>query len=217
VSKGDEEYLAKLREDAAEAKTFFSNAKKLERERMVVRAFLRCIGEQFADDEVRVGTDEPVDVAFRDARFQIMEILGGRQRGRELQEREQRYEKAERLSNLLESFAASEPFSLSEGAQFAAEALAGKASRYGVTNCAKLDALVYVNLKDRHLYPKPGQLTIDPVSATEFDRQGWRSVSILSLPYGVGLAARPDSPEFLRYRLGCVLKCWPRADGWFDP
>jgi hypothetical protein len=217
VSQGDEEYLAKLREDAAEAKTLFSNAKKPERERMVVRAFLRCIGEQFADDEIRIGTDEPVDVAVHDARFQIREILGDRRRGRELQERERRYEEAERLSDLLEPFTASEPFSLAEAAQFVAEALAEKASHYGVANCAKLDALVYVNLKGRHLYPKPDQLAIDRMSAAKFDRQGWRSVSILSLPYGVVLVARSDSPQFLQDKVGCILKCWPHVDGWFDP
>lgn len=217
MTQSDEEYLVKLREDAAEAKTLISNAKKPERERMVVRAFLRCIGVQFADNEIQVEMEEPVDVSFHATRFQIREVLGDRQRGRELQQREQRYKHAKRLSDLLEPFTSSKPFSLPEAARFIAGALAGKASRYGVTNCAQLDALVYMNLKSEHLCPTLCSLAIDCASDAELHRQGWRSVSMLSLPYGVVLAARSDAPQFLRDKIGQALKCWPHADGWFDP
>jgi hypothetical protein len=38
---------------------------------MIVRAFLRCVGVQFSDDEIQV--------VFRLVQFQVMETLGGRE------------------------------------------------------------------------------------------------------------------------------------------
>jgi len=218
VSRRETEYIERQRRDAAEARTLFSNVQKPKRERMVVRAFLRCIGEQFSDDEIRAGADEPVDVAFRTARFQIREILGGRQRGREWREREQRYEHAERISDLLEPWDSSEPLALDEASKAVADGLAEKAARYGVENCSKLEALVYIDLKGRHLWPLPSQpFSLDEESAVALDHQSWRSVSMLLLPYGVVLAAQPSAPGFLRSRKSLILNQWPDIDGWCEP
>jgi hypothetical protein len=95
-----------------------------------------------------------------------------------------------------------------------AVALAEKASRYGPKGCAALDALVYVDLHNHHLYPPEPKLGASV--ADELERQGWRSVSFVFLPYGVVLAAKPDAPDFLKLRVGRVLNEWPYPDGWFE-
>jgi len=77
----DNTFLAKLREHADRARRLFSNPQKPQRKRMVVRAFLRSIGEAFEDSEIIASGEEPIDIRFRDAEFQIMEIVGDRRRG----------------------------------------------------------------------------------------------------------------------------------------
>lgn len=77
IPKYEQEYLACLERNAEDTRRLFSNEGRIERERMVVRAFLRCIGESFVDGEIRVGQREPVDIVFREATFQIKMMLGG--------------------------------------------------------------------------------------------------------------------------------------------
>jgi putative endonuclease (uncharacterized protein DUF1780) len=68
---GCREHIEKVMAEAREARSLWSNAKKPERERMVVRAFLRCIGISFSESEIRSREDDPPDVMFREARFEV--------------------------------------------------------------------------------------------------------------------------------------------------
>ena len=95
-----------------------------------------------------------------------------------------------------------------------AQSLAEKASHYGVKNCSTLDALVYVDLSGRHLWPL--EAALEPKTADELTRQGWRSVSMVFLPYGAVLAAKPDAPPWLKDKVKRILHEWPHPDGWFD-
>lgn len=214
MSQSDEKYLAEIREHAAQTRQLLSNAQKPERERMVVRAFLKCIGEPFTDSEVRASTAEPVDVVFRAAQFQVREILGGRKRGQDWKERQQRYEQAEHVSDLLEPWTSSAPMSLRATSMEIVKALAEKAAHYGAKNCATLDALVYVDLSGHHLWPLEPQQ--DSEVTAELDRQGWCSVSFIFAPYGVVLMAKPNAPDFLKDRVGFIQNEWPHLDGGFD-
>jgi hypothetical protein len=215
VTTSDKEYLDNLRQHASETQKLLSNAQKPERERMVVRAFLKCIGEPFTDAEIKPSTVEPVDTVFRSAQFQVRDILGGRKRGDDLAARRERYEKAERLADLLEPWQRPEPMSFADISAEVAQALAAKATRYGFGGCAALDALVYVDLHGRHLWsPK---FMLDARIANDLHAQGWRSVSFVFLPYGVVLTAKREAPAFIRDRQGLVLNKWPGPDGWFEP
>jgi hypothetical protein len=215
VSEREQAFIEGLRAHEEETRKLLSGAQKPERERMVVRAFLRCVGEPFDDSEVRVSNEEPVDTFFRDARFQVRDVVGNKKRGKDSAQRAERYGKANELSDLLEPWEQSKPMTFSHVSVEIVNALADKASRYGARGCATLDALVYVDLRGRHLYP-PAH-TFEAKVMDELDRQGWRSVSTVFVPYGFVLAARSDAPEFLRRRVGYVLKEWPHADGWFEP
>jgi hypothetical protein len=96
-----------------------------------------------------------------------------------------------------------------------AEALAEKASRYRQRTCAALDAVVYFDLGNSHLYP------VEPRGAAaalaELGRQGWRSASMLALPYGMVLTANAGAPDFLHKRVGLACSEWSGPDGWFEP
>jgi len=214
MGQNDDAYLRGLREHAHESRVFLSNPLKPERERSVVRAFLRCLGVSFADEEIIAGMEEPVDVQFRAACFQIREILGSRERGKDWADRAEQYAAAKTVSDVMTSYVPSSPIPLAEAAGMAAEALTEKARRYGPRTCAGLDALVYVDLKNSHLsVAEPGELS--DVTA-ELGRQGWRSVSLLAIPYGVVLCAHAGAPQFLCSAVGQPMDAWPGPDGWFE-
>jgi hypothetical protein len=83
----DDEYLEAQRKARAESVQFFRSSNKPERERWVVREFLTNLGLAFDDAEVQSPNHDPPDVKFRDANFEIKEILSeGRRRHQEYKE-----------------------------------------------------------------------------------------------------------------------------------
>jgi Putative endonuclease, protein of unknown function (DUF1780) len=214
MTQNDDRYLEALRADAADAHSLMSNPRKTERERSVVRALLRCLGVAFKDSEIIVGGVEPVDVEFRAARFQIRDIVGGRKRGKELLQRERHYERAETIADVMTPFRQSTAIPFDRAVEMVAEALTEKSRRYGPRVCGTLDAVTYFDVGNSHLYTTEPQDA--PDAFAELRRQGWRSVSMLALPYGVVLTASTEAPDFLRARPGSALKEWPGPDGWFE-
>ncbi len=214
MSRNDDSYLEALRADVADARSLMSNPRKPERERMIVRALLRCLGVAFEDAEIDAGLEEPVDVAFRAARFQIRDLIGDRKRNKQLAEREKRYQEAKTISDVAAPFAASTAIPFDRAAEMVAEAFTEKSRRYGPQLCGTLDAIACVDLGGSHLYPAEAGGASHALA--ELRRQGWRSVSMLSLPYSVVLTANASAPNFLRDRLGSVHSEWPGPDGWFE-
>ena len=211
----EKEYLEQLRRHASETVTFYSNPQQQsERERMVVCAFLRCIGIDFSVCEIRSKPEnDPVDVEFRDAHFQVTDLLGDRMPGVIWRERERNWRNADSISDVVEPFTVSKPISYDEISKNIAKHLEKKATRYTARTCATVDVLVHVDLlPKRHLWP------LDPVSNHHHDlvEHAWRSVSMVSLPYGSVLAACEAAPESLRSRNGRILSEWERSNGWFD-
>ena len=75
-SKSEEELLDALRKSASEELRFFSNGGKQERERWVVSQFLTQLNLAFDEKELRsLDLHNKIDVQFRDANFQVKEIL----------------------------------------------------------------------------------------------------------------------------------------------
>ncbi|NKL94188.1 DUF1780 domain-containing protein [Rhizobium leguminosarum] len=215
MTPSEKQYLGSLVAATEATLDLFSNRNKTVREKMVARAFLRCLGVEFSEDELVVGPEEPVDISFKSARFQIMEMPGDRKRGLEMHEKLERYQKAKSINDVTDPWLDRVPLSFTEVSRKIAGSLSGKASKYGVQACAKIDALVYVNIPGRHLFPLTPKL--DPIAAEELHRHGWRSVSMVFIPYSCVLVARADCPEFLRNKTGRVRMKWPHPGGWFDP
>ena len=146
MDRDEAEYLKRLYEHAIESRRIFSNKMKEERERMVCRAFLRCLGVQFHEDEIVAPYTEPIDICFRSAKFQIRELMEpNRKRGDELKEFQHAVQNATSIEDVMTSYSPPRPVSFQALVDEVADALREKAAKYG-KGCRDLDALVYVNL-----------------------------------------------------------------------
>lgn len=212
MCKTETEYLEKLRKHASDTRAFLCNKAKPERERSVCRAFLRAIGVTFEEHELITPTAEPADVAFRMARFQIREILEpDRRRGDDWKQKEKKYSEANSLNELVEPYSPPTSVELQILVPEIVKALSEKAQKYGA-GCNDIDALVYVNLKDRYLAADSDLPNLDKLQS-----QGWRSVSFLFSPYGVTLFAASTAPDFLTaLEPGQYMK-WQDIDSLFEP
>jgi Putative endonuclease, protein of unknown function (DUF1780) len=208
--------MSMICDTAYDSARLFSNAQKVEREKMVCRAFLRCAGIQFSEDELLKGLNEPVDMSFRDGLFQITELLDtGRRRGTELRVRQQKCQSATSADDLLEPWEGSTPIALAEIGALVADRLATKSHALGgPRGCKGIDALVYVNLRGRHLFAEA--LVRNDANLAAIRAQGWRSASLVMIPYAIVLLADHNSPAFLCDINGKVLMDERRTDGWFE-
>ena len=135
---------------------------------MVCRAFLRCIGVDFAEAELCIGSHEPIDIGFGQAAFQITEVLNeGRRRGVEHQERETKYRNARGARDVMEPWSNPAPMKFPEMVSATAKRLGHKFDKLGYQGCQGIDALVYINLVDlrsgvyRYLFPAEFSQTDD--------------------------------------------------------
>ena len=205
----DQEYLNKLAEHAKDTSRLFSNLMKPEREGMVCRTFLRCLGVAFDEGELISQPGEPIDVGFRDTRFQIIEVLEeGRRRSDEWRERERKYREARLMDDVLEPYREAVPVSLGEIVQLLSERLEDKGKKYAGED---IDVLAYVNFGDEYLDPNSAWPDVQPVQ-----QYGWRSVSFVFPPYSVVLHARAAAPDFLRSTVGQLVNKCNDPDRWFD-
>jgi hypothetical protein len=205
-------YISKLQGHAAGTRTFLSNAQKKERERAVCRAFLRAIGLRFTDREIIASRDDPPDVCFREAHFEIRDHLAGRRRGDEWKQRQTRWATARGISDTLEPVTWPTPMGRVELVDVVTDGLRSKSGDYGPRGCAALDALVYADITGtRFLTPRSVARDV-----SRLEQQGWRSVSVLFPPYGIVLLAHDSAPAFLRKLVGKTRRAWRKPDGLFD-
>jgi hypothetical protein len=197
-------------------KRFFSNACKAYRERLTCAMFLRALGIPFAAEElISVPDDGPpdyIDVKFREACFQVCELLDpGRRRQAEANAHVEQLNAAKTCDDTLLGYPSDYvPMSHAEVYTRITEALAKKASSYGAPTCAKLDALVHMQLHWRFLdssSPLPGYEALL--------QQGWRSVSLVLRLSSHVVYAKEFAPPFLRNHAR-QTKNWSGEEGFFD-
>ena len=211
MDRDQAEYLRKLQEHVAGTRWIFSNKMKPERERMVCRAFLRCLGIAFDNKEIITSDTEPIDVIFRSAKFQIRELMEPDQkRWDELRDLQQKVENATSIEDLMTPYSPSRRLSFQVLVPELTKALSEKAMKYG-TGCRDLDALLYVDLEGRHL---DANSAIPDLS--KLKSQGWRSVSALFPSYGVVLLAESTAPDFIQMTSGQAISKWSDWDTLFD-
>jgi Putative endonuclease, protein of unknown function (DUF1780) len=189
---------------------FFSEKHKKEREQAVCRAFLRFLGIPFTESELGVRTDDPPDVCFRAARFEILEVLDkDRPRHQELKEFLKTLSGMKCDCELWQDLPDYQPLSVAQMVQLveSKSKLSPKARKYGPSLCSSLDALVYVNLRRTSLRPNG---TLEAVSAIAC--QGWRSVSVVFAPFSYVCHAAPEAPDFLRCYVGQLRQKWKWPD-----
>lgn len=202
ASMDDSDYLRLLTRQAEQANNFLSNARKWERERWVCQRLLDALNQPYRFEDFASG-QEPPDVLFREANFEVFFVLDqGRRLNDEWREELQRRRRALSLSQLLRREPKPRRIPPAELQARLAPTLRKKAHNYSERGIdpGELDLLAYVNLK-RETPDFNG--TFPPPS--EFLRQGWRSLSLVGPNYARVLFAHADAPAFLRRSLGRTL------------
>jgi len=211
----ERDYIQTLRSQADETIGFFSNRKKKFRERCTCAAFLRCSGVSFLSKDIVSSSEEPPDVIFNSAQFEVIEKLyrysQQRERHDEWKQEKARRDGARSLRDLIQPYKPPTPLSCAELTNLVTDALRQKKQKYDPRECTNLDALVYVNLKNKFL-----QLRQLPSNFKQLQLQGWRSVSVLIPPYAWVLFAQPSAPPFLRNLVGKIRSENTDIDGLFD-
>jgi hypothetical protein len=200
----DEEYLQEHIKGLEASVRSFSPQNKQENERYVVDTFVRNLGIDFADDEIKSSEDEPPDVNFRDARFEIKEILDpGRRRHDEYRDELERARTLTKASDTLRSFYPKD-ISLDDIYQRCEEVVLALEKKYPPAVRSSLDLLFYVNLMDVMYVLEEPFPNVARLAST-----GWRSISFEKGQRSCCFYARDDAPEFIRNTLGHVTHRYP--------
>jgi hypothetical protein len=203
-SPAEQKYNESMITAMAKARQLFSNSNKLEREKMTCRAFLRCMSIKYCESELVDAQQASFDVTFRQATFEITEVVGERKRDSELKQLEAKYKNASASHELLVPLEHPEPMSFSEMVQAVSNRLEEKFRKRKQQGCKDIDALVYIDVINRYLYPVEFVLRTEAVCAIE--AQGWRSASVLIVPYATVVFASDTAPALLRERVGQVRR-----------
>jgi hypothetical protein len=159
-----------------------SHEMKPERERSVCRAFLRCAGIPFTEESIIASRDEPPDVLFDLARFEVLEVLDeDRRRGDELKKKVESVEKAKSYDDVSLPPPSLKPMTLAELIPLITDKLKNKFENYSrrCISCSTIDILVYVNKHETYLVPASLGVIEEQFDTESLDIQGWRSVSVL--------------------------------------
>lgn len=196
----DSDYLRLLTTQAEQANALLSNARKWERERWVCQRLLQGLNITYATEEFLPVSQEPPDVLFRDANFEVFFVLDeGRRLNDEWREELQRRRSAFSLRQLVRREARPKRIRAPELLTRLGPTLRKKAHNYlerGL-DLSTLDMVAFASLKREALnlnshFPPP----------TEYLRQGWRSLSLVGPNSARVLFAHPGAPDFLRAHLG---------------
>ena len=195
MSNADTDWKAERTHWLEHSRAFFGNKNKRERERWAAIQLLRALNIDFEEHEVNAA-EEPADVKFRDARFQVKEIVDeNRRRGDEIRASLRQVAGAQTQSDLLEHFDPQE-ISFSEITTMCFEHAKAIESNYGNREVGSIDLLVYFNWIN-HFVTGP---FVMPTGPTAF-----RSLSIVSNSCcGVAYASE-KAPTMLRSRVGEAL------------
>ena len=169
---------------------------KPERERTACSLFLGNLGIPFNETQLKSVPkgEEPPDVTFADACFEVTEVLDqGRQRDREYKAIWKLVESSGDLAHAahLAELKDIVPTEIGERARGAAEN-----KPYDPATKVGLDLLVYVNLTEHSFRAgaMPNPLFFAPL--------GWRSLSVLFCWVSLVFYAAPTAPPFLQERAG---------------
>ena len=210
---GDKKYvednLHEAIESAEGAVHLFSSKMQHKQERYVCEVFLRCLGIVFEDKDIihLDEKDQPPDIKFKNAHFEIMEVMD--------EDRRRHDEYKRRLIKLktnptIDDF--SRPYGPQENEDVTFSELIPlitsrlKEIKIDKRGCAPevratLDVLVYVNLEDRFL-----DIKSHIPDCPELRSQGWRSVSMqFGGSYGHVFYANENAPGFILRRAETIL------------
>jgi len=205
-------YLDDLIRHTKESIRFFSNEMKSHRERSVCAALLRCLGVNFFPGQIQSNSNDPPDVFFKTACFEVMELYDKRRkRLDEYRVRLEELEEAKSINDTFVPFHQPEPISYQELGDEIIRPLNAKSQKYGKSVCSSLDALVYIGLPNRFL-----DIRSEIPEYKELINQGWRSASFVMPPFGHVAFCKGGGPGFLASLSGQTKQEWEDPDGFFN-
>ena len=202
---GSQEFLAQRIRDLEASVAYFAPETARTRERQTVTSFVENLQINFTQDEIISPDDDPPDVVFRDARFEIKEILDpGRRRHDEYKAELKRARTLTDPKDLLEFFTPKDEH-IGDIFQRCESVAADLQNKYPAAVRSELDLLFYVNLmRVMSVTERPFPVT-DGLSAL-----GWRSISFVMGQRSCCFFARSDAPEFIRLVQGRIGHLHPR-------
>jgi hypothetical protein len=194
--------LEEQEEQLDEAISFFSNANKKERELIVVRYFLENLGITFTEEELESVTNEPPDIKFKEANFEIKELPdSNRRRHEEYKRAKEKCRVANKISDMFE-FYTPENLTFQEivNKLIAFIIELEREHTYDVTVKNNLDLLIYFNQIGYHF---TGDFSFDlPNDISEY---GWRSILVTKSDLSCVLFSSDRAPSFLKEITGQVF------------
>ena len=189
------ELLATMKQAWISDAHFFSDAGKEERERWVVQSFLTILTLTFTAEEIKsLEQSSKVDVVYRDARFQIKEIVNpNTRRTLETKTIARQVAAAQTLEQTVGPGFIYDTPPVTDGYELVRDEAARLAvdTRYSTIK-GEIDLLFYVTRTRASL------VRTTEHSEAELSAIGWRSVSCLMGDHAVVLFAQPEAPSFLR-------------------
>lgn len=193
----DQDLIEKHISSMEEAVEFFGNKGKLEREIWVVNRILNAFSIEHENNEL-YEAEEPADVEFRDAQFQVKELFTeGRRRGDEYKEKLKIARETNEDADLLFKESPS-TISFTEIVEICGNYTRKliDTNQYGVKERNNMDLLFYFNYVERTEVPPENYI---------FNIEGFRSVSVVGSRYCSVLMATEKAPSFLRNNVGTVI------------
>ena len=201
----DQEFLAQRIKDLEDSVAYFSPSNKREGERWVAAAFVENLRVEHTESEIVSPDNDPPDVVFRDARFEIKEILDpGRRRHYEYKAELKRARTLTDPKDLLHIFTPKDE-TLSEIYRRCAGSTLALNNKYPLAVRAGMDLLFYVNLM--HVFKV---IEIPYPDTSGLESSGWRSVSFVMGQRSCCFFARSDAPDFIRQALGHISHLHPQ-------
>jgi hypothetical protein len=205
----DDDDLEEIRQVLRDSIQYFSNSSKEKREIWICSQFLKNLGVEF-DHAHLISDEDPPDVFFRGARFEVKECLTkDRQRTDEYRKALRRSEQASGSEDLGRHFtqAAFARDNTSDvrwpDSDWVADircGLSGWAKKYEPKFKKSLDVLVYHNVDgffDESLVPPPSDT---------FESYGFRSISMTTDSCAWVLSAGPLAPDFIASPIGPIRR-----------
>ena len=174
-----------------ESVVYFGVKNKEKRERWVARAFIRNLNIPFEDTEAQSPAQDPPDVVFRDAKFEIKEILEeDRRRHKEYKEELAHARTINDPQELLTQYTPVDK-TITDIYQLCLDRTL-TLTKYPTAVREATDLLYYVNLQ--HVM---GLIDAPFPDTSELQALGWRSVSFVKGFHSCVLTTNTDTPDFL--------------------
>ena len=179
---------------------FFEGKNKFEREKWVVKELLSSLKIKFYDSEL-TPADEPIDVSYKENKFQVKEIFDPERRRKD--EFEDKYQKINRLMSNDDYLGITDTYTNPTAICFCKVvsecrnlAIGLQENKYGALGAAKIDLLFYFNKRD--LYATPSQIP-------ELQGIQFRSLSVVTNTYCSVVFAKSTCPEIFRDKVGKLM------------